>query len=57
MTALQYRDEKGALTHEVQAGTWSPKRLRIESAVRTSPCGSRMTTVYFEWLADHRGSN
>jgi TolB protein len=30
MTALQYRDEKGALTHEVQAGTWSPKRLRIE---------------------------
>jgi TolB protein len=30
MTALQYRDEKGALTHEVQAVTWSPKRLRIE---------------------------
>ena len=30
MTALQYRDEKGALTHEVQAGTWSPKRFRIE---------------------------
>jgi len=30
MTALQYRDEKGALTHEVQAGTWSPKRLMIE---------------------------
>jgi len=30
MTALQTRDEKGALTHEVQAGSWSPKRLRIE---------------------------
>jgi Tol biopolymer transport system component len=30
MTALQNRDERGALTHEVQAVTWSPKRLRIE---------------------------
>ena len=30
MTALQTRDEKGALTHEIQAVTWSPKRLRIE---------------------------
>ena len=30
MPALQYRDEKGALTHEVQAATWSPKRLRLE---------------------------
>src|SRR6266852_3434384 len=30
MTALQYRDEKSALTHEIQAVTWSPKRLRIE---------------------------
>src|SRR3981189_2633621 len=30
MTALQTRDEKSALTHEVQAVTWSPKRLRIE---------------------------
>ena len=30
MTALQYREEKGALTHEVQAGTWGPKRLRIQ---------------------------
>src|SRR5882724_7443008 len=29
MTALQTRDEKGALTHEVQAVTWSPKRVRI----------------------------
>jgi Tol biopolymer transport system component len=30
MTALQVRDEKSALTHEIQAVTWSPKRLRIE---------------------------
>jgi TolB protein len=30
MTALQIRDEKGAPTHEVQAVTWSPRRLRIE---------------------------
>jgi TolB protein len=30
MTALQTRDEKSGLTHEVQAVTWSPKRLRIE---------------------------
>jgi Tol biopolymer transport system component len=30
MPALQYRDEKSALTHEVQASTWGSKRLRIE---------------------------
>jgi hypothetical protein len=30
MPALQTRDEKDALTHEIQAVTWSPKRLRIE---------------------------
>src|SRR5882762_12009690 len=29
MTALQFREEKGGLTHEVQAALWSPKRLRI----------------------------
>jgi len=29
MTALQFRDEKGGLTHEVQAAFWSPKHLRI----------------------------
>jgi TolB protein len=29
MTALQFRDEKGGLTHEVQAALWSPKHLRI----------------------------
>ncbi|HLK04223.1 MAG TPA: hypothetical protein VKT53_07245 [Candidatus Acidoferrum sp.] len=30
MTALQFRDEKGGLTHEVQAALWSPKHIRIE---------------------------
>src|SRR6266478_9296811 len=30
MPALQYRDEKSALTHEVQASSWGPKRLRIQ---------------------------
>src|SRR5499425_1979772 len=29
MTALQFRDEKGGLTHEVQAALWPPKHLRI----------------------------
>lgn len=30
MTAMQFRDENGGLTREVQAATWSPKHLRIE---------------------------
>jgi len=30
MTALQFRDEKGGLTREVQAALWSPKHLKIE---------------------------
>jgi TolB protein len=30
MTALQYREEKGALTHEVIANISAPKRLRLE---------------------------
>ena len=29
MTALQFRDEKGGLTREVQASLWGPKRLRV----------------------------
>lgn len=29
MTALQFRDEKGGLTKEVQAALWSPSHLRI----------------------------
>ncbi|HUI43329.1 MAG TPA: hypothetical protein VL523_15300 [Terriglobia bacterium] len=30
LTSLQFRDEKGATTHEVQASASAPKRLRIE---------------------------
>ena len=30
LTSLQFRDEKGATTHEVQASISAPKRLRIE---------------------------
>jgi TolB protein len=30
LTSLQFRDEKGARTHEVQANAKSPKRLRLE---------------------------
>jgi TolB protein len=30
LTSLQFRDEKGELTHEVQANVTAPKRLRIE---------------------------
>ncbi|MGB4783311.1 MAG: hypothetical protein WAQ77_01245, partial [Candidatus Acidiferrum sp.] len=30
LTSLQYREEKGAATHEVQASVSAPKRLRIE---------------------------
>jgi Tol biopolymer transport system component len=30
LTSLQYRDEKGAATHEIQADVSAPKRLRIE---------------------------
>jgi dipeptidyl aminopeptidase/acylaminoacyl peptidase len=30
LTSLQFRDEKGATTHEVQANISAPKRLRIE---------------------------
>lgn len=45
MPALQYREEKGALTHEVQAGTWSPRRLRIE----------KRGDFFTMWLADEKG--
>jgi TolB protein len=30
LTSLQYRDEKGGTTHEVQANTNAPKRVRLE---------------------------
>src|SRR5437899_8931122 len=29
LTSLQYREEKGAATHEIQANVSAPKRLRI----------------------------
>jgi TolB protein len=45
MTALQTRDAQGALTHEIQAVTWSPKRLRIE----------RRGAYFSMWLAYEDG--
>src|SRR5205807_10222871 len=44
-TSLQYREEKGAATHEIQADISAPKRLRIEKR-----------GAYFSmWLADEKG--
>src|SRR6267378_6032210 len=45
LTSLQYREEKGAATHEIQANISAPKRLRIEKR-----------GAYFSmWLADSGG--
>src|SRR5260370_30782650 len=45
LTSLQYREEKGAATHEIQANVSAPKRLRIEKR-----------RAYFSmWLADEKG--
>jgi TolB protein len=45
LTSLQYREEKGAATHEIQANISAPKRLRIEKR-----------GAYFSmWLADEKG--
>src|SRR5712664_1935459 len=45
LTSLQYRDEKGAATHEIQANVSAPKRLRIEKR-----------GAYFSmWLAEASG--
>src|SRR5712664_3347868 len=45
LTSLQYRDEKGAATHEIQANISAPKRLRIEKR-----------GAYFSlWLAEASG--
>ena len=45
LTSLQYREEKGAATHEIQADISAPKRLRIEKR-----------GAYFSmWLADEKG--
>ena len=45
LTSLQFREEKGAATHEIQANVSAPKRLRIEKR-----------GAYFSmWLADEKG--
>src|SRR5713101_6788679 len=45
LTSLQYREEKGAATHEIKANISAPKRLRIEKR-----------GAYFSmWLADEKG--
>src|SRR5467141_609867 len=45
LTSLQYREEKGAVTHEIQANISAPARLRIEKR-----------GAYFSmWLADASG--
>ena len=45
LTSLQYRDEKGAATHEIQANVSAPKRLRLVKR-----------GAYFSmWLADESG--
>jgi TolB protein len=45
MPALQYGEAKGASTQEIQAGTWSPRRLRIE----------KRGDFFTMWLADEKG--
>jgi TolB protein len=45
LTSLQYRDERGAMTHEIQANVSAPKRLRLVKR-----------GAYFSmWLADEGG--
>src|SRR5258708_33245185 len=45
LTSLQYREEKGSTTHEIQANISAPKRVRIEKR-----------GAYFSlWLADAGG--
>src|SRR2546429_3341178 len=45
LTSLQYREEKGAATHEIQTSISAPARLRIEKR-----------GAYFSlWLADKKG--
>lgn len=45
LISLQYREEKGAATHEIQANVSAPKRLRIV----------KRGTYFSMWLADDRG--
>src|SRR2546425_1729693 len=45
LTSLQYREEKGAATHEIQANVSAPKRVRIEKR-----------GAYFSlWIANEKG--
>ncbi len=60
LTALQFRDEKGALTQEVQSLISAPKRLRIEkhgAYFTTSRCGFRMEMVRWRSPAVRRESS
>lgn len=45
LTSLQYRDEKGGATHEIQAGASAPKRLRLV----------KRGAYFAVWLADENG--
>src|SRR6266699_3923863 len=44
LTSLQFREEKGAPTHEIQANVSAPKRLRIE----------KRGSYFSMWLADEK---
>ncbi len=46
LTSLQFREEKGAATHEIQANTSAPKRLRIE----------KHGDSFSMWLAEEGGT-
>src|SRR5467141_4502176 len=45
LTSLQYREEKGAVTHEIQTNISAPARLRIE----------KRSSYFSLWLADEKG--
>ncbi len=45
LTSLQYREEKGAATHEIQTNISAPARLRIE----------KRSSYFSLWLADEKG--
>lgn len=45
LTSLQYREEKGAATHEIQANISAPKRLRL----------IKRSAYFSMWLADESG--
>ena len=51
LTSLQFRDEKGAATHEVQANVSGPKRVRLTSAGTNITCPSPARVRNFASLA------